>query len=91
MPTLLGVATLLQKLFGQCNMKMQTAIKQIQKEADFQGSTFVEVLEDIQKYGKMLYSEKTMDAYQTVIFNGQFFNESPIDIALYNKDMMEME
>jgi hypothetical protein len=39
----------------------------------------------------MLYSEKTMDAYQTVITNGQFFNESPVDIALYNKDMMEME
>ena len=85
------IAHLLQNHFGQCNMKMQTAIKQIQKEADFQGLTFIEVLEDIQKYGKMLYSEKTMDAHQTVIFNGQFFNESPIDIALYNKDMMEME
>jgi len=85
------IAHLAQNHFGQCNMKMQTAIKQIQKEADFQGLTFIEVLEDIQKYGKMLYSEKTMDAYQTVIFNGQFINESPIDIALYNKDMMEME
>ena len=85
------IAHLAQNHFGQCNMKMQTAIKQIQKEADFQGLTFVEVLEDIQKYGKMLYSEKTMDAYQTVITNAQFFNESPIDIALYNKDMMEME
>ena len=85
------IAHLAQNLIGQCNMKMQTAIKQIQKEADFQGFTFVEVLEDIQEYGKMLYSEKTMDAYQTVITNGQFFNESPVDIALYNKDMMEME
>ena len=85
------IAHLAQNLIGQCNMKMQTAIKQIQKEADFQGFTFVEVLEDIQKYGLMLYSEKTMDAYQTVITNGQFFNESPVDIALYNKDMMEME
>jgi hypothetical protein len=55
------------------------------------GLSFVEVLEDIQKHGKMLYCEKTMDAYQTVIFNGQFFDQSPIDIALYNKDMMEME
>ena len=85
------IARLAQNLFGQCNMKMQTAIKQIQKECDFMGLGFVEVLEDIQKYGKMLYCEKTMDAYQTVISNGQFFNESPIDIALYNKDMMEME
>ncbi len=85
------IAHLAQNHFGQCNMKMQTAINQIQKESDFQGLTFIEVLEDIQKYGKMLYSEKTMDAYQTVITNGQFINESPIDIALYNKDMMEME
>ena len=85
------IAHLAQNLIGQCNMKMQTAIKQIQKECDFQGLGFVEVLEDIQKYGRMLYCEKTMDAYQTVITNGQFFNESPIDIALYNKDMMEME
>jgi len=85
------IARLAQNLIGQCNMKMQTAIKQIQKECDFMGLGFVQVLEDIQKYGKMLYCEKTMDAYQTVISNGQFFNESPIDIALYNKDMMEME
>jgi len=85
------IAHLAQNHFGQCNMKMQTAINQIQKEADFQGLTFIEVLEDIQKYGKMLYSEKTMNAYQTVISNGQFINEDPIDIALYNKDMMEME
>jgi len=85
------IARLAQNLIGQCNMKMQTAINQIQKECDFQGLGFVEVLKDIQKYGRMLYSEKTMNAYQTVISNGQFFNESPIDIALYNKDMMEME
>ena len=85
------IAHLAQNLIGQCNMKMQTAINQIQKECDFMGLGFVEVLEDIQKHGKMIYCEKTMDAYQTVISNGQFFNESPIDIALYNKDMMEME
>jgi hypothetical protein len=85
------IARLAQNLIGQCNMKMQTAIKQIQKECDFMGLGFVEVLEDIQKHGKMLYCEKTMDAYQTVIFNGQFFDQSPIDIALFNKDMMEME
>ena len=85
------IAHLPQNLTGQCNMKIETAIKEIQKESDFQGLTFIEVLEDIQKYGKMLYSEKTMEAYQTVISTGQFINESPIDIALYNKDMMEME
>ena len=85
------IALPVQNLFGVCNMKMQTAINQIQKECDFMGLSFVEVLEDIQKHGKMLYCEKTMDAYQTVISNGQFFDQSPIDIALYNKDMMEME
>ena len=85
------IAHLAQNLIGQCNMKMQTAIKQIQKECDFMGDGFVEILKDIQKHGKMIYCEKTMDAYQTVISNGQFFDQSPIDIALYNKDMMEME
>lgn len=91
MPTPLGVATLLLKLIGRCNMKIETAIKQIQKECDFMRMDFISVLKDIQKHGKMLYCEKTMEAYQTVIYSGSFINEDPIDIALYHKDMMEME
>lgn len=86
------IAHLAQNHFGQCNMKIQTAINQIQKECDFMGMSFVAVLKDIQKHGKMLYCEKTMEAYQTVIFNGHLFvDEDPIDVALYHKDMMEME
>ncbi len=38
------IAHLAQNHFGQCNMKMQTAINQIQKEADFQGLTFISPL-----------------------------------------------
>ena len=38
------IARLAQNRIGQCNMKMQTAIKQIQKECDFMGLGFVEVL-----------------------------------------------
>jgi hypothetical protein len=52
-------------------MKMQTAIKQIQKECDFMGLGFVEVLEDIQKHGKMLYCEKTMEAFVVFVQQGQ--------------------
>ncbi len=85
------IAHLGQNHIGVCNMKIETAINQIQKECDFMGLGFVAVLKDIQKHGKMLYCEKTMEAYQTVISTGQFINESPIDIALYHKDMMEME
>ena len=85
------IARLDQNHFGQCNMKIETAIKQIQKECDFMRMDFVSVLKDIQKHGKMLYCEKTMEAYQTVIYSGSFINEDPIDIALYHKDMMEME
>ena len=91
MPTPLGVAALILKPFGQCNMKIETAINQIKKECDFMRMDFVSVLKDIQKHGKMLYCEKTMEAYQTVIYSGSFINEDPIDIALYHKDMMEME
>ena len=86
------IAHLGQNHIGVCNMKIETAINQIQKECDFMGLSFVAVLKDIQKHGKMLYCEKTMEAYQTVIFNGNFFtNEDPIDVALYHKDMVEME
>ena len=65
------IARLAQNLIGQCNMKMQTAINQIQKECDFMGLSFVEVLEDIQKHGKMLYCEKTMAAFVVFMQQGQ--------------------
>jgi hypothetical protein len=52
-------------------MQITTAIKQIQKEADFQGMGLLEVLQDIQKHGKMLYCEKTMEAFVVFVQQGQ--------------------
>ena len=51
-------------------MKIETAIKQIQNEADFQGMGLLETLQDIQKHGKMLYCEKTMEAYRVFTAEG---------------------
>ena len=52
-------------------MQITTAIKQIQKEADFKGMGLLETLQDIQKHGKMLYSEKTMEAFVVFMQQGQ--------------------
>jgi hypothetical protein len=52
-------------------MQITTAIKQIQKEADFMGMGLLEVLQDIQKHGKMLYCEKTMEAFVVFVQQGQ--------------------
>ena len=52
-------------------MQITTAIKQIQKEADFMGMGLLEVLQDIQKHGKMLYCEKTMEAFVVFMQQGQ--------------------
>jgi hypothetical protein len=50
-------------------MKITTAIAQLEKERQFLGIGFLEVLQDIQKHGRMVYSEKTMQAF------GVFMNE----------------
>jgi hypothetical protein len=52
-------------------MQITTAIKQIQKEADFMGMGLLETLQDIQKHGKMLYCEKTMEAFVVFVQQGQ--------------------
>ena len=52
-------------------MQITTAIKQIQKEADFMGMGLLEVLQDIQTHGKMLYCEKTMEAFVVFVQQGQ--------------------
>ena len=52
-------------------MQITTAIKQIQKEADFMGMGLLEVLQDIKKHGKMLYCEKTMEAFVVFVQQGQ--------------------
>ena len=52
-------------------MRIETAIKQIQKEADFQGMGLLETLQDIQKHGRMIYSERTMEAFVVFMQQGQ--------------------
>jgi len=52
-------------------MQITTAIKQIQKEADFQGMGLLETLQDIKKNGRMMYSERTMEAFVVFVQQGQ--------------------
>jgi hypothetical protein len=47
-------------------MKLETAIKQLKKEADFVGWTAPDIVRDIARHGRMLYSERTMAAYRVV-------------------------
>lgn len=51
-------------------MKIDTAISQLNKERDFLGLGFLELLEDIQKNGSMVYSEKTMIAFRVFMAEG---------------------
>jgi len=52
-------------------MQIATAVKQIQKEAEFQGMGLLEVLQDIKKHGRMIYSERTMEAFVVFVQQGQ--------------------
>ena len=52
-------------------MKIETAIKQIQKEAEFQGMGLLETLQDIKQHGRMMYSERTMKAFVVFMQQGQ--------------------
>ena len=52
-------------------MQIETAIKQIQNEADFQGMPFLDTLQDIQRHGRMLYGENTMKAFVVFMQLGQ--------------------
>ena len=52
-------------------MQIATAIKQIQNEADFLGMGLLETLQDIQKHGRMIYSERTMEAFVVFMQQGQ--------------------
>jgi hypothetical protein len=51
-------------------MKIETAIKQLNKEQAFLGLGLLELLEDITKVGAMVYSEKTMEAYRVFMNEG---------------------
>jgi hypothetical protein len=52
-------------------MQIATAVKQIQKEAEFQGMGLLEVLQDIKQHGRMMYSERTMEAFVVFVQQGQ--------------------
>ena len=45
-------------------MQLDTAIKQLNREAEFLGLGFLETLADIERNGRMIYSERTVEAYQ---------------------------
>ena len=51
-------------------MKITTAINILEKERNFLGIGFLEVLQDIQKHGRMVYSEKTMEAFSVFMDEG---------------------
>ncbi len=52
-------------------MKIETAIGILEKERQFLGMGFLELLQDIQKHGKMIYSEKTMQAFERFMIDGR--------------------
>ena len=51
-------------------MKITTAISILDKERNFLGLGFLELLQDIQKHGKMIYSDKTMEAFSVFMDEG---------------------
>jgi len=58
-------------------MKIETAIKQLNKEQAFLGLDLLELLKDIDKVGAMVYSEKTMIAYRVFMSEGaKLFTEA---------------
>jgi len=45
-------------------MKIETAIGILNKEREFEGLSFSDLLQDIQNEGKMIYSERVMEAFE---------------------------
>jgi hypothetical protein len=54
-------------------MKIETAIKQLNKEQEFLGLGLLELLQDIQAHGRMIYSDRTMEAYDVFMAEGVKF------------------
>ena len=52
-------------------MKIETAIGILEKERQFLGMGFLELLQDIQKDGRMVYSEKVMEAFERFMIDGR--------------------
>ena len=68
-PSIVHVVLLLT--FMVLNMKIETAIGILNKEREFLGLGFLELLQDIQREGKMVYSEKTMEAFERFMVDGR--------------------
>jgi hypothetical protein len=51
-------------------MNITTAIAQLKREQEFLGQGLLELLQDIQKDGRMVYSEKTVQAYRVFVAEG---------------------
>jgi hypothetical protein len=56
---------------GIIMMKIDTAIRILEKERAFLGVGFLELLQDVQRYGRMVYSEKVMEAFDRFMVDGQ--------------------
>ena len=52
-------------------MKIETAIGILEKERQFLGMGFLELLQDIQKDGRMVYSAKVMEAFERFMIDGR--------------------
>lgn len=52
-------------------MKIETAIGVLEKERQFLGMGFLELLQDIQKHGRMIYSERVMKAFERFMIDGR--------------------
>lgn len=57
--------------FMVLDMKIETAIGVLEKERNFLGMGFLELLQDIQKHGKMVYSERVMEAFERFMIDGR--------------------
>jgi len=51
-------------------MEIATAIRILEKEAQFLGLGFLETLQDIQKEGSMVYSDRVMAAFRVFMREG---------------------
>ena len=59
-------------------MKIETSVKVLEKERKWLGIGMFELLLDIEKNGKMVYSERVVEAFQIyrlVMFNGRKVSE----------------
>lgn len=52
-------------------MKIATAIGVLEKEREFLGLGMLELLQDIQKNGKMIYSERVMEAFEVFMIDAR--------------------